>query len=67
MQAVWWAQILKVAGGLILTVAVQELGYLIVGLFTDALFGRAIIYFAMALAAAGLWPITFKWFAKFGK
>ncbi|MBQ7094969.1 MAG: phosphatase PAP2 family protein [Clostridia bacterium] len=67
VQAVWWAQILKVAGGLILTVAVQELGYLIVGLFTDALFGRAIIYFAMALAAAGLWPITFKWFAKLGK
>lgn len=67
VQAVWWAQILKVFGGLALTVAVQELGYLIVGLITDALIGRAIIYFAMAFVAAGLWPTTFRWFAKLGK
>ena len=64
VKAVWWAQILKVLGGLLLTVLVQELGYFLVGLFTDALFGRAIIYFAMAFAAAGLWPMVFKYFPK---
>lgn len=67
VKAVWWAQVLKVLGGLLVTVGVQEIGYLVMGLFTDALFGRAIIYFAMAFAAAGLWPMTFKWFSRLGR
>lgn len=62
--AVWWAQIIKVAGGLLVTLGVQKLGYLLVGMITDALIGRAVIYFAMAFAAAGLWPMVFQFFPK---
>ena len=66
-KAVWWAQILKALGGLLLVVLVKE------GLRTplDALFGghlaaRAVRYFAMVLVGGALWPLTFRFFGKLG-
>ncbi len=67
VKAIWWAQILKVAGGLCLVLLVKE------GLRTplSALFGeypgRALRYFLIVLAAGIVWPLTFRWFSGLGK
>lgn len=67
VKAIWWAQILKVMGGLGLVLAVKS------GLKTplNALFGefpgRAVRYFLIVMVAGALWPLTFRWFSKLGK
>lgn len=67
VKAIWWAQVLKMLGGLLLVLAVK------VGLKTplNALFGdypgRAVRYFLIVLVAGCLWPLTFRWFAGLGK
>lgn len=67
VKAIWWAQILKIVGGLVLVLLIKE------GLRTplNALLGeypgRAARYFLMVLAAGILWPLTFRWFASLGK
>ena len=63
-KAVWWAQILKVVIGLVVTLALIE--------GTKAVLGRSDIvtglrYFLGVLFAAGVWPMTFGWFSKVGK
>ncbi len=64
VDAVWWAQILKVAGGLLVVLAVKS------GLKTplNAIFGeypgRAVRYFLIVLVAGILWPLTFRCFPK---
>lgn len=66
-KAVWWAQILKVVGGLLVVLAVKS------GLKTplNAIFGesvgRSARYFLVVMVAGVLWPLTFKWFSKLGK
>lgn len=66
-KAVWWAQVIKVAIGLGLVLAVKS------GLKTPleaafgALVGRAVRYFVIVLVAGVGWPLTFRWFAKLGK
>ena len=66
-EAVWWAQILKVAGGLLVVLAVKS------GLKTplNAIFGeypgRAVRYGLIVLVAGILWPLTFRWFSGLGK
>ena len=66
VKAVWWAQILKVALGLGLVLAVKS------GLKTplNALLGesvgRSARYFLIVVVAGILWPLTFRWFAKLG-
>lgn len=67
VKAIWWAQILKIIGGLVLVLLVKE------GLRTplNALLGeypgRTVRYFLMVLAAGILWPLSFRWFASLGK
>ncbi len=67
VEAIWWAQIIKVAVGLGLVLAVKS------GLKTplNAIFGeypgRAVRYFLMVMVAGALWPMTFRWFSKLGK
>lgn len=67
VKACWWAQILKMVGGLLLVLAVK------IGLKTplNALFGdypgRGVRYFLVVLVAGCLWPLTFRWFAGLGK
>ena len=63
-KAVWWAQILKVVIGLVVTLALIE--------GTKAVLGRSDIvtglrYFLGVLFAAGIWPMTFGWFGRLGK
>jgi len=68
-KAVWWAQILKAALGLLVVLAVKE------GLRSplEAMCGpggiypaRAIRYFLIVIAGGFLWPMTFRWFGKLG-
>lgn len=67
VKAIWWAQILKMLGGLLLVLAVKT------GLKTplNALLGeypgRAVRYFLVVLVAGCLWPMSFRWFAGLGK
>ena len=64
VKGAWWAQILKVAIGLVLVLAIKS------GLKTplNTLFGehigRAARYFLMVIMAGIVWPLSFKLFAK---
>ena len=67
-KAVWWAQILKTVGGILLVLATKEL----LRAPLDALFGghlaaRSVRYFLIVVVGGILWPMTFKFFAKLGK
>ncbi len=67
-EAVWWAQILKLVLGLALVLAVKEgLKPLMVLLFGQLPFSRAIRYFFCVIMAAVLWPLSFQWFGRLGK
>ena len=64
-RAVWWAQILKVIIGLLLVLGVKS------GLKTPLNFllgeeiGRAVRYFLIVIVAGNVWPLSFRYFAKF--
>jgi len=66
-KAVWWAQLLKIAGGLVLVLMVKS------GLKTplNALFGesvgRSVRYFLIVITAGILWPLSFRFFGRLGK
>ncbi len=65
-KAVWWAQILKVLGGLVLVLAVKEgLRAPLDALFGGHLMGRAARYFLIVMAA-GLWTLSFRFFSRLG-
>lgn len=63
-KAAWWAQLIKLIVGLLLTVGVQKLCYVVFELFVSAFLVRVLAYFIMVLFAGLVWPLTFKWFAK---
>ncbi len=68
VKAVWWAQLLKVALGLVLVLAVKEgLRAPLELLFGGHLVARAVRYFLIVLAAGLLWPLTFRYFEKMGR
>lgn len=67
-RAVWWAQILKAVGGLMLVLAVKELLRApIDALFGGSLWARSVRYFLMVVVGGILWPLTFSWFSRLGK
>lgn len=68
-KAVWWAQIMKVAGGLLLILAAKELPKVpLEWLFDGNLYlARAVRYFLVVVAGGMVWPLTFRWFEKLGK
>lgn len=64
-KAVWWAQILKIVGGLAAVLIVKEvLRYPIDAICGGHLIARAVRYFLMVLVGGGLWPMTFKYFSS---
>ncbi len=65
-NAVWWAQILKVAAGLVLVLAVKSGTKPVLKMLFGELAGRAARYFLVVLTAGVLWPLTFRWFSKLG-
>lgn len=67
-KAVWWAQILKVAGGLALVVAVKALLKApLNALLVNEYVARSVRYFLMVVVGGVLWPMTFKFFGKLGR
>ena len=67
-RAVWWAQLIKLGGGLALTVGIKSgLKVLFNLIFGEGFMpAHAIRYAAMVLFAALIWPQTFKFFSKLG-
>lgn len=64
-EAVWWAQILKVVGGLALVLAVKEgLRAPLDALCGGHLIARTLRYFLMVLVGGVLWPLCFRRFPK---
>ena len=67
-DAVWWAQLLKLALGLVLTLAVRvALKAPLTAAFGENSLGDGIRYFAVVLMAGTLWPMTFGWFHLMGR
>lgn len=66
-DAIWWAQILKAIGGLVLVLAVKEGMRPVLELVMPEMPARAVRYCLIVVVAGILWPLTFKWFAKLGR
>lgn len=65
-NGVWWTQILKVAGGLILVLAVKSGTKEILNSLMGEYAGRAVRYFLTVITAGIVWPMTFAWFELLG-
>lgn len=65
-KAVWWAQIGKVAGGLALVLAAKAGLKAPMNALFGELLGRSIRYMLIVIVAGVLWPLSFKYFKKFG-
>lgn len=66
-KAIWWAQILKVLGGLLVVLAVKSGLKAPLNALLGEYVGRTVRYFLVVLVAGGAWPMTFRYFAKLGK
>ena len=67
-NAVWWAQLLKIVGGLAVVLIVKELLRApLEWIIPHVYLARLVRYFLMVIAGGVLWPMTFKWFGKLGK
>lgn len=67
-DAVWWAQVLKLAGGTTLIILCRALLKApLHTLFAGHPISDGIRYFIIVVAAGVLWPLTFRYFAKLGK
>ena len=65
--AVWWAQILKLVLGFGLLLLIMEGSKPLLNLmFSGNYVAHTIRYFCTVLFAGGVWPLTFKWFARLG-
>ena len=67
VKAVWWAQILKVAIGLVLVLAVKAGMKGTLNAAFGEIAGRAVRYGLIVIVAGILWPLSFRWFGKLGK
>ncbi len=65
-KAVWWAQILKVAGGLILVLMVKSGLKAPLNLLFGESLGRAVRYMLTVITAGIVWPLSFKFFKRLG-
>lgn len=65
-KAIWWAQIVKVIGGLAVVLVVQNGLKSPLNLLFGEFVGRAIRYGLIVIVAGILWPMTFKLFQKLG-
>jgi len=64
-RAPWWAQILKVVGGLVVVLGIKAGAKPVLNaLFNGHHFATCVRYFLMVIFAACVWPMTFRWFEK---
>ncbi len=66
-DAVWWAQILKLAGGVVILLAIRILLKEPLNALLGVNIGSGLRYFLMVVAAGILWPMTFDWFGRLGR
>ena len=66
-SAVWYAQIAKLVLGLGLAMAVKSVLKAPLNALLPGGAGDAIRYFVLVLFAGCIWPLTFRWFGKWGK
>ena len=67
-DGVWYAQLLKIAGGLALVMAVKSgLKAPLDALFGGRMIARAVRYGLVVLAAGTVWPMSFPWFSRMGR
>ena len=66
-DAVWYAQIAKLVLGLGLAMAVKSVLKAPLNALLPGGAGDAIRYFVLVLFAGCIWPLTFRWFGKWGK
>ena len=65
VEAPLWAQIVKIVGGLLIVVGVQNgLKPVMNAIFGDLAFRHGLRYFLLAAAGGALWPMTFRFFPK---
>ena len=67
VKAVWWAQIIKVAIGFGLVLAVKSGLKAPINALVGAEMGSAVRYFLIVIVAGILWPLSFKFFKRLGK
>ena len=67
VKAVWWAQIIKVAIGFVLVLAVKSGLKAPINALMGESVGAAIRYFLIVVVAGILWPLSFKFFKTLGK
>lgn len=65
-EAIWWAQIIKVAGGLIVVLVIKSGLKIPLNLLLGEFAGRAVRYMLVVIVAGILWPLTFSFFGKLG-
>ena len=66
VKAVWWAQIIKVAVGFGLVLAVKSGLKAPINALVGSSVGSAVRYFLIVIVAGILWPLSFKYFKKIG-
>lgn len=67
VEAVWWAQVLKVVLGLPIVLVVMSVLKDPLVLLLGSAIGRIVRYFLVVIVAGIIWPMTFRFFAKLGK
>ena len=65
-KAVWWAQLLKVAGGLLFVLFVKSGLKAPLNAVLGESVGRTIRYFLIVVTAGILWPLSFRFFGRLG-
>lgn len=66
-EAVWWAQILKVALGLAAVLVVKSGMKSVLNALFNPYIGRSVRYFLVVIVAGIVWPLSFKFFSKLGR
>jgi membrane-associated phospholipid phosphatase len=64
VNAVWWAQVLKVVLGLVLVLIVKSGTKTLLNMLFGESIGRAVRYFAVVIVAGVVWPLSFRWFGN---
>ena len=65
--AIWWAQVLKVLGGLAAVLAVKGGLKAPLQAILPELAARSVRYFLVVVTAGLIWPMTFRWFVNLGR
>lgn len=65
-KAIFWAQVLKVSIGLVIVLVLKGGLSAPLTALLGVKIGRAVRYFILVIVAGGIWPLSFRWFAKLG-